>query len=98
MSEDGVAELEGRILVLPPTARDGAASRNLLAAAGVHCLVCTTLADVCREAGRGAGAAVLTAEAVLGDREGCLAALLQAQPPWSDLPLIVLTLPGTESP
>jgi PAS domain S-box-containing protein len=98
MSDSRPEDLGDRVLVLPPTARDGAASRDLLAAAGVRCLVCATVEDVCREAGRGAGAALVTAEAVLGDKEGHLAALLNAQPPWSDLPLIVLTPPGADSP
>jgi PAS domain S-box-containing protein len=98
MSDDGPAELDDRVLVLAPTARDGTATRDLLAAAGIHGVVCATLAEVCREAGRGAGAAVVTAEAVLGDREGCLRELLRAQRPWSDLPVIVLTPAGAESP
>ncbi len=98
MSDARPEEIEDRVLILPPTARDGAASRDLLAAAGVRCLVCGTIGEVCREAERGAGAAVVTAEAVLGDREGCLAGLLRAQPPWSDFPLIVLTPAGPESP
>src|SRR5690348_4485435 len=97
MSDARPEELEDRVLVLP-TARDGAASRDVLAAAGVRCVVCGTIADACREAQRGGGAAVVTAEAVLADREGCLTGLLRAQPPWSDFPLIVLTPAGAESP
>ena len=63
-----------------------------------HCFVCATIADVCREASLGAGAALVTAESVLGDAEGLLAGSLKAQPPWSDLPLIVLTPAGEDSP
>src|SRR5689334_10251971 len=98
MSDGRPEELKDRVLVLPPTARDGAATRDLLAAAGVRCLVCTHIGEVRREAERGAGAAVVTAEAVLRDREGRLPGLLRAQPPWSDFPLVVLTPPGPESP
>src|SRR5687767_7613096 len=96
MSDGPPRELEERVLVLAPTARDAAASRDLLTAAGVACHVCSTIEEVCREADRGAGAAVVTAEAVLGDRAGRLAGLLRSQPPWSDLPLVVLTPPGPE--
>jgi PAS domain S-box-containing protein len=95
---DGDDDLETRVLVQAPTARDAVATRDILAAVGVASVVCPTLADVCREAARGAGAAVLTAEAVLADKGCQLATLLQGQPPWSDLPLIVLTPPGAESP
>jgi PAS domain S-box-containing protein len=98
MNEERPGGLEGRVLVLAPTARDAATSRGLLEAAGMPCVLCATIADVCGEAARGAGAAVVTAEAVLGDPEGRLARWLQSQPPWSDLPLVVLTPPGAETP
>jgi PAS domain S-box-containing protein len=98
MTDGAEAELETRVLVLAPTARDALATRDILAAVGVAGVVCPTVADVCREALRGAGAAVLTAEAILADEDGRLRALLCEQPPWSDLPLIVLTPPGVESP
>src|SRR5690349_21658563 len=98
MNDGRPEELEGRVLVLAPTARDAATSRDLLEGAGVRCCLCNSIEDVCQEAGRGAGAAVVTAEAVLGDRARRLAGWLKAQPPWSDFPLIVLTPPGAESP
>ncbi len=84
--------------MLAPTGKDAAASRDLLAAAGARCFLCATLEEVCREARRGAGAALVTAEVILGDKERHLARLLEAQPPWSDFPLVVLTAPGAESP
>ncbi|HEY1187387.1 MAG TPA: PAS domain S-box protein, partial [Gemmata sp.] len=95
---EGIDDLEARVLVQAPTARDAAATRDILAGVDIASVVCPTIADVCREAVLGAGAAVLTAEAVLADKEGQLRAMLRAQPAWSDLPLIVLTPPGTESP
>jgi PAS domain S-box-containing protein len=98
MAEDRPEDLEDRVLVLAPTARDGAATRDLLAGAGVRCVPCSTIAEVCREADRGAGAALVTAEAVGGGAGGQLAGLLAAQPRWSDLPVIVLTPPGPDSP
>jgi PAS domain S-box-containing protein len=97
MNDERPEQLDERVLVLAPTARDAATSRDLLEAAGIHCFICDTIENVCREAGRGAGAAVVTAEAVLGDEERRVAAWLQTQPPWSDFPLVVLTPPGPES-
>ena len=90
-------ELSDRVLLLAPTTRDALASRDLLAVAGVRSSICATIADLCREAARGVGAALVTAEAILGDVEGRLKNLLECQPTWSDLPLIVLTPPGSES-
>jgi PAS domain S-box-containing protein len=95
---DGQAGQLERVLVLAPTARDAATTHGLLEAAGIRSFPCTTLAEVCREADRGAGAAVVTAEAVLGDKDGRLARWLETQPSWSDFPLVVLTPPGAESP
>jgi signal transduction histidine kinase/ActR/RegA family two-component response regulator len=98
MNDERPEQLEMRVLVLAPTARDAATSRDLFEAAGIRCFTCNSIEDVCREAGRGAGAAVVTVEAVLGDKDGRVAGWLKAQPPWSDFPLVVLTPPGVESP
>lgn len=98
MNDGQREQLDQRVLVLAPTARDAATTRNLLEAEGLCSFLCATIEDVCREAGRGAGAAVVTAEAILGDAGGHLAGWLKTQPPWSDFPLVVLTTVGTESP
>jgi PAS domain S-box-containing protein len=98
MTEHRAEDLALRALVLAPTPRDAATSRDLLTGAGVSVLVCATIADVCREAARGAGVLLVTAEAALCDAGREVAALLKAQPEWSDLPLIVLTPPGPDSP
>jgi PAS domain S-box-containing protein len=97
MSE-GRDELEQRALVLAPTARDAATCRDILAAADVACFLCGTIAEICREGTRGAGAAIVTAEAVLGDKDHSLNGFLRAQPPWSDFPLIILIPAGPDSP
>jgi PAS domain S-box-containing protein len=83
-----------QILVLMPTARDGEKTRKALAAAGLNCTVCGDLAELCREIDRGAGAALLTEEALAADRDGRLAAVLRDQPPWSDLPLVIIAREG----
>ncbi|WP_020473640.1 hybrid sensor histidine kinase/response regulator [Zavarzinella formosa] len=98
MNEDPAEELEFRVLALAPTPRDAATSRALLADAGMSCLICQTISEVCREAERGAGAVFVTAEAVVGDTNGVLSDWVRSQPPWSDLPLIVLTPSGEDSP
>ncbi len=95
---DDLADLVGRVLVQAPTSRDAAACRDLLASSGIPARVCGDLEETCREIARGAGAAILTQEAVLSDRSGCLAGALADQPPWSDFPLIVLTAAGEDSP
>jgi PAS domain S-box-containing protein len=79
-----------RILVLMPTAKDGERTGRMLAASGLGCAMCQDYADLCREIGRGAAAALLTEEAIEGDRGGLLQEALRDQPPWSDFPLVVL--------
>lgn len=88
--------IDERVLVLMPTARDGERTARVLAEAGLACAVCDGLVQLCREIERGGGAALLTEEAVEGDREGRLRAALEAQPPWSDFPLVVLARQGAE--
>src|SRR5579884_4033762 len=73
-----------------PTAKDGERARHALAGAGLECVVCKDMDDLCREIARGAGAALLTEEVVAADRNGCLQEALRDQPPWSDFPLVVM--------
>src|SRR3954471_12281134 len=89
---------EDRVLVVAPTARDAATSRAVLAEAGVACATCPDVGALCRELGAGAGAAVLTEEALVSEGGACLEDAIRGQPPWSDFPLIVLTGGGAESP
>jgi signal transduction histidine kinase/CheY-like chemotaxis protein len=98
MSSKGAGVLEGRLLLLAPTARDAANGRKALEQAGVACAVCRDLAEVCRELGAGAGAVLLPEEALAGGGDRRLAEALGGQPPWSDLPVLLLTRGGADSP
>ena len=73
-----------------PTARDGVRTIAALRAAGVDGVLCADTADLCRKIDEGAGAALLAEEAMVRDRDGCLADVLRRQPPWSDFPLVLL--------
>ncbi|HTE21279.1 MAG TPA: hybrid sensor histidine kinase/response regulator, partial [Armatimonadota bacterium] len=64
MTDPAGGELEHRVLVLAPTARDAAQSQGILTQAGVHSTVCSSLSDVCREVEAGAAALLLTDEAL----------------------------------
>jgi signal transduction histidine kinase len=83
-----------RVLLLSPTTRDAATSRAVLEGAGLACRACGSLAELCGEIPRGAGAVVVPEEAVLRDGTELLAAALRGQPPWSNLPVLVLTAAG----
>jgi two-component system, sensor histidine kinase len=91
------ADLERRVLVLAPTGKDADLARSVLERAGMECLCCRDLDHACEELEAGAGALLLPEEAVEQDRKSCLVEWLSRQPPWSDLPLLVLARPGADS-
>ncbi len=86
-----------RILLLPPTSRDAEAIGNLLEREGLACAVYSTLRALCDDMTRGAGAVVVSEEAILADPYA-LAYCVNNQPVWSDLPIIVLSRSGHEKP
>ncbi|HEY0781087.1 MAG TPA: ATP-binding protein [Thermoanaerobaculia bacterium] len=97
MREDR-SPVERRLLLLAPTARDAAASLDVLAHAGVESELCAGIAELCAAIADGAAALVLPEEAVLKGDANRLRLTLESQPVWSDLPVIVIVRSGTESP
>lgn len=98
MTELDLSRPEMRVVLLAPTVKDAAASRDILGGAGLPCQICRNLDEVCRAILQGAGAAIVTEEALLRDRSRALLQALRPQPQWSDLPVIVLTAAGPDSP
>jgi signal transduction histidine kinase len=90
---DDASEL---IALLTPTGRDGPVAMRVLADAGLAAVACSDMAALCALVGEGDGiGAVLVAEEALGPRaSGMLLAVLGAQAPWSDVPIVVLTGEG----
>lgn len=74
-----------------PTARDGERTRLALGQLGLDCAVCADLTELCRELDEGAGAALLTEEALVDDRSAQFTETLRRQPTWSDFPLVILS-------
>jgi signal transduction histidine kinase/CheY-like chemotaxis protein len=91
-------QIEQRVLILAPTAKDAAICQNLLGEANVVAAICPDLTRVCREIERGAAAAVVAEEAVDQKYIGELVAALHQQPAWSDFPLLILVREGDPSP
>jgi len=92
------AGLEGQVVLLAPTGRDAQASRAILESAGIGCTLCATLEKLCAHAREGPAAVIVPEEVVLADAGENLARAVRAQPVWSDLPVIVLSRVGVESP
>jgi signal transduction histidine kinase/ActR/RegA family two-component response regulator len=88
---------ERRVLVMAPTVRDGALTRSLLERADLASEVFDDLSRLCQELERGAAAIVLPEEAVAEGGRGPVARHVASQPPWSDLPILILARPGAVS-
>lgn len=86
-----------RVLLLAPTSRDGEATRGVLASAGIDCLVCHSIDNLCAEAVSGVAAVIVPEDVVQSNESDQLTEFLRQQPVWSDLPVIVLTGSGVES-
>jgi signal transduction histidine kinase len=81
---------EERLLILAPRGRDAAVVEQVLSKAGTACRICSDLESLRASLDEGAGAALVTEEALAeGDVSGLLEDLAR-QPPWSDFPFIVL--------
>lgn len=87
-----------RVLIFPPTRRDGEVTRNLLQRAGLVCCVCYDGTALAKEIDAGAGAIVLTDTALAAPDIDNVRAALSRQPPWSDLPIVLLSQAGAQSP
>lgn len=78
------------ILVIAPVGRDAELTCAQLTAHGLHCQPCKGIHQLAMHAGDGAGAIIATEEALHGDDVHELDRVLNAQPPWSEIPVIIL--------
>ena len=86
-----------RVLVRGATARDDAMTVRELGRAGIAAHACATAADMLAQLPSGAGALLLAEECLLdASATGLLQAVVR-QPPWSDLPVMILARHGAES-
>lgn len=88
------APQDERVLILAPAGRDAHVAESILADAGILGQSCRDLSDLLLELACGAGAAVITEEVFKGGDIRSLSAWLEAQPSWSDFPIILLTRQG----
>jgi signal transduction histidine kinase len=83
-----------RVLVLAPSGRDAAIAQAILMEAGHGVAVCADLSCLCTELDHGVGVALIVEEALQGADYGLLARWIERQPPWSDLPIVLLAHRG----
>src|SRR3954466_5532406 len=83
-----------RLLIIAPVGQDAGAMASLLHSRGFKTQVCEGSIDTCQQLLTGAAALLLTEEALELPEIPNLFESLRAQPPWSELPLIILTSGG----
>jgi PAS domain S-box-containing protein len=89
--------VEDRILILAPRGRDAGVAAALLQRHEMRSLVCADLHDLTVRLDEGAGAVLITEEALASTETAPLTTWIADQPNWSDLPFIVLAN-GLSSP
>lgn len=80
-----------RILIVAPAGRDASLAVSTLARAGIAGQPCRNIEELVVELARGAGAAIITEEALTPSAMRILAQSLADQPRWADLPLLIFT-------
>ena len=80
-----------RVLVYAPVGRDAQLTADLLARAAIPSHVCHSIEDLCTQITAGAGAILLTEEALLDRGVDALAQVLADQPAWSDISVLLFT-------
>jgi PAS domain S-box-containing protein len=99
MIENAQRLAERRVLILAPTGRDAILTRDVLGEGGVRSAVCQDLSELVIQLEAGAGALLISEEALVNEvHVHYLCDRLSRQEPWSDLPILLLTHPGADSP
>jgi signal transduction histidine kinase len=83
-----------RVFIIAPVGQDAETMAALLDAKGFETQICHKLDEFARQNTDSAGALLLTEEALESAQASLLLEVLKAQPPWSELPLIILTSGG----
>src|SRR4051812_19961621 len=86
--------LEMRVVVLAPVGRDAALLADTLGGIQIETRICRDEAALLHMIVDGIGAAIIAEEALTPALLQALCQWVDSQPPWSDMPFIVLTTTG----
>lgn len=89
---------ERSVIVFTPTGRDATLIQETLKKAGIESTACSSVGDLLTELAEARAALLLAEEALTADCVEAIRGLINQQPTWSDLPVIVLTSTGQQSP
>lgn len=79
------------VLVLAPTGGDSHISCKMLGRAQLPCIVCKSSQELFLRMRQMTGPVMIAAEALDAEEAASLLELLEAQPPWSDIPLFIFS-------
>lgn len=97
MTAHGATAHDDRVLLLAPTRKDAETTAWLLRDAGIAVTTCPTIDRLVDEFAIGLAVAIVPDEVMTPTHIDTLAVLLQKQPPWSDVPILVLAGTGAAS-
>jgi len=83
-----------RAIILAPLGRDSQIALMMLNEAGYDGVIARDMASLCAELENGAGLLLIASEALLGSDIEPLFGLIEQQPAWSDLPIVLMTHHG----
>ncbi|WP_283190637.1 response regulator [Pseudomonas sp. PMCC200344] len=83
-----------RAIILAPLGRDSQIALMMLNEAGYDGVITRDLVALCSELVQGAGLLLISSEALLGGNLEPLFSLIEQQPAWSDLPIVLMTHHG----
>ncbi len=81
----------------PATSRDAQVTEAMLASFGITVSICRRFDQLFSEMTAGAGAMLISEELLSAAHNEMLRDRLRRQPPWSDLPVLILTRPGADA-
>lgn len=89
-----LASESDRVLILAPLGRDAAIAAKILGEAHLAVKACEDLPGVIRELDVGVGVTLIVEEALQGPEYPDLVRWIEEQPPWSDLPIVLIAHRG----
>lgn len=93
----GKPSISQRVAILAPTGKDADLVRAALVQVAIGSVVCTDLAGIEQAIAAGADLLLIAEEAITNASLSKLTELLSHQPPWSDLPVLLLARYGADS-
>jgi signal transduction histidine kinase/ActR/RegA family two-component response regulator len=97
MTAPATSSLSRRVAILAPTGKDASLTTAILSEAAIESIVCCDVGTLERAVEEGVGALLIAEEAIATSNLLRLEATLTRQPPWSDLPVLLVARYGADS-